>query len=216
MKPEFTMVAAAVLLAAAPTAIAHETPSVPADVLGGHDEPVPGIPPEDLSDVYQDDGGSGEDAADSCDAAVEKELELQPNGETRGGELMPGLAEVEEATTLGDLHDVWQLPIESPVPDDMRVFVETRTPLALGGQTGFQVTVTVLDPQCHVIAEGEMSADGDLVVTPPLGDPGTYRVGLTIENPRVHEDLSASPGGPIPLAGHCAPMCFQYHLYAFA
>lgn len=214
MRREFAMLAAALMLAATPTAIGHEEPHDPGEILAEQANHSPGPIPADVSDVYQDDGGSGQDAADTCEQAGQEPLELQPGGDPGHGELMPGLATLEEATTLGDLRDFWRLEIEDPDREEVRVAVDTRTPLGLGSLAGFQVNVTVLDPSCEELAEGSVSADGELVISAPIDETGSYRVELAITNPLLDRTLPILDGEPIPAARHCSPMCFEYHAVA--
>lgn len=201
-----TIILAALLLIAglAPVAVAHD----------GNGPTTHVYDTDDVSDVYQDDGGSGEDAADDChEALVEEDIELLPGGGFDRGELLPGLEPSADAGGPGDVHDFWRMPVDGSADGFGVVEGWAETPIELREPLRFNVTVTVLDPGCVPLAEDTTHATGYFEVKFPIDQLGVYRVGLEIQPSSL--DLPGELYDPlVPANGHCSPYCFQYMMGA--
>jgi len=164
--------------------------------------------PDDVSDIYQSDGDSGQDAPDTCKGTAKSDVRLSTEEVDSHGELLPGDQTVEALTTVGDLEDFWGA--ELGTTSSGAVTVETNTPFELDGTLDYRITVTVLDPDCQILAVTSLDTTDETVLEFPIEQDGLYRVGLEIQ--RASDGDASSQQIVIPTAGHCSPYCFGYEL----
>lgn len=168
--------------------------------------------PDSTSDLYQNDGESGEDASDDCRRS---ELTLQPeqSSEKRRGQIVPlednadtWLLDVDPGTTTVSVLTSEALPDTPLVRElldfriDLQVFVfdePLENPPILACREPAHNTTTRSDD--------EASVEFDVDAGP------TYLVQVEISG--VYIGPSA-PATAMPLSGHCSPWCFQSYQLA--
>lgn len=162
--------------------------------------------PDDPSDLYQNDGASGEDASDECTGA-RPELTL---GERGFGEMLP----------LEDPVDHFLVPIES-VPTDGDASLDVHVPkplhplpLSERSEPSWNGTVIVFSPGgCNEVLASEPLHSGETTTVGfAVDSPGDYVARLVLEEIKL--GTLALPGAT-PQGYHCSPACpFSFDLTA--
>lgn len=173
--------------------------------------------------TYQNDDHSGQDAADTCDAAVDEDgvrLTVDgPDPEKGEGLLVP----------IDDHEDHWLMPVpQDPKIDEVTVSVVVERPHPMGAAKGANVTLRVFDPACVLIGSEPVSDDGASITVPVSH--GDYRATVDVETPLPAGPLQLGLVGATSTADgpdcrpdclatgtgeHCAPGClFGYSLAA--
>lgn len=155
----------------------------------------------DPSDVYQNDGQSGQDAADRCqDADVEVPLSTGKAADGVGTQLVP----------VDDEADHLRLEIpQTQEGEAVTVVVDGETPEELGTLVGYQLLVEVRDPACELVAERFVNADDKATIVFQPIQSGDHRVSTTLLSPLDHGPSPVIPpiGPPTTQSGHCSPGC---------
>lgn len=171
---------------------------------------------QDVSNVHQNDGGSGEDAPDACLQGFEYGPAIGPGDPSEGGQLVYAPHTLETLSGLGDRQDHWHLSLEDlDVGQEVNLSVATRSPARLGTHTGVDVAVTVYESDCSTErAEAILDHDDLAVLNFEIQDPGDHVVELRELDPKLApQDPGQLTIGPSQASEHCSPYCaFEYQM----